>query len=80
MPSSIVFNMINVNSLNTNANIGIGENAQSSWDSHSKTNVGTGENIGVVCTANMVNIIYDNDFIDSPINDQDFKPAVTNQA
>ena len=30
--------------------------------------------------ANIVNFIYDNDFIDSPINDQDFKPAVNNQA
>ncbi|UJF34344.1 spore germination protein [Paenibacillus hexagrammi] len=80
MPSSIVFNMININSLNTNATIGIGENAQSSWDAHSKNNIASGENIGTVMVANTVNFIYDNDFIDAPINDQDFKPAITNQA
>ncbi|NRF90486.1 spore germination protein [Paenibacillus frigoriresistens] len=79
MPSSIVFNMINVNSINTNATIGIGENAQSSWDSHSKNNYGTGQWIGNTVSANIVNFIFDNDFIDAPINDQDFKPAVTNQ-
>ncbi|MCD1259454.1 spore germination protein [Paenibacillus athensensis] len=79
MPTSIVFNMINVNNLNTNATVGIGENAQSSWDSHSKNNYGYGENIGAAFTANVANVIYDNDFIDAPINDQDFKPAVNNQ-
>ncbi|NOU87781.1 hypothetical protein GC102_18690 [Paenibacillus sp. LMG 31460] len=80
VPSSIVFNMININNQNTNATIGIGENAQSSWDSHSKNNYGTGQWIGNSVSANIVNFIYDNDFIDSPINDQDFKPAVNNQA
>ncbi|MEW9699904.1 spore germination protein [Paenibacillus sp. SI8] len=79
MPSSIVFNMINVNSINTNASIGIGENAQSSWDSHSKNNYGTGQFIGNTISSNIVNLICDNDFIDAPINDQDFKPAVNNQ-
>ncbi|MCY9659435.1 spore germination protein [Paenibacillus chondroitinus] len=79
MPSSIVFNMINVNSQHRNASIGIGENAQSSWDSHSKNNFGSGEWIGYSITTNVFNVINDNDFIDSPINDQDFKPAVNNQ-
>lgn len=79
MPTSIVFNMINVNSINTNATIGIGENAQSSWDSHSKNNYGNGQVIGTSVYANLVNTVIDNDFIDAPINDQDFKPAVNNQ-
>ncbi|WNR43748.1 spore germination protein [Paenibacillus roseipurpureus] len=79
MPSSIVFNMININNQNTNATVGIGENAQSSWDSHSKNNYGTGEFIGNSISCNIVNLIFDNDFIDAPINDQDFKPAVNNQ-
>ncbi|MDD9268425.1 hypothetical protein ACFPES_15395 [Paenibacillus sp. GCM10023248] len=79
MPSSIVFNMINVNSQHRNATIGIGENAQSSWDSHSKNNFAFGENIGNSISVNVVNLLYDNDFIDSPISDQDFKPAVNNQ-
>ncbi|MFD0697858.1 spore germination protein [Paenibacillus sp. GCM10027628] len=79
MPSSIVFNMINVNSINTNATIGIGENAQSSWDSHSKNNYGNGQFIGNTISTNVVNFINDNDIIDAPINDQDFKPAVNNQ-
>lgn len=76
MPSSIVFNMININNQNTNATIGIGENAQSSWDSHSKNNYGTGEFIGNSISANIINFIFDNDFIDAPINDQDFKPQL----
>ncbi|SDP26962.1 Spore germination protein gerPA/gerPF [Paenibacillus sp. yr247] len=76
MPSSIVFNMINVNSINTNATIGIGENAQSSWDSHSKNNYAQGQSIGTSLSVNVFNFIIDNDFIDAPINDEDFKPAV----
>ncbi|MGG1550876.1 MULTISPECIES: spore germination protein [Paenibacillus] len=80
MPTSIVFNMINVNSQHRNATVGIGENAQSSWDSHSKNNFGTGEFIGGPSfQVNVINVLNDNDFIDSPIYDEDFKPALTNQ-
>lgn len=79
MPSSILFNSININNQQRNASVGIGENAQSSWDAHSKNNLGNGLFIGNSITINVWNFINDNDFIDAPINDQDFKPATTNQ-
>lgn len=67
---------INVNSLADNAIISIGRNKQSSWDAHGKANTGSGPYFGNSFTSGNANLITDNDLIDSPISDQDFKPTV----
>jgi hypothetical protein len=79
MAGNIVFNMINVNSLNRNAGVSIGENTQSSWDAHGKNNNGNGMLLGNFINLNNLIIINDNDIFDVPINDNDFKPATSAQ-
>ncbi|MDD4570541.1 MAG: spore germination protein [Tepidanaerobacteraceae bacterium] len=75
MTISILFNAINVLNMQTNSVVTIGENAQTGWDSHGKSNIGNGSFLGVsLNSANLVTII-DPDIIDAPINDQDVKPT-----
>lgn len=74
--TAINFNKIDALSLNTNSSISIGENSQMGWDSHGKSNVANGTFFGDSNTSGNVNIVVDNDLVDSPINDQDFKPAM----
>ncbi len=79
MAISIVFNMINVNSINTDAAISIGENNLGGWDTHSKNNYGNGSFYGNTFNTVNFNLLSDHDLIDSPINDQDIKPSTTLQ-
>ncbi|WP_052352744.1 hypothetical protein [Neobacillus dielmonensis] len=60
---------INVNSLDTNAAVSVGENLLNGWSAHSKRNQGTGRAAGISQHSNNTNILIDNDIIDSPIND-----------
>ena len=71
MTYSIIFNAINVNTLDTNATVSVGENAQSGWNSHAKNNFGNGMLFGINYTVGSVNNIVDNDVFDTPINDPD---------
>jgi hypothetical protein len=71
----IDFNEINVNALDTNATISVGDNSQNGWDTHSKNNFGQGTFYGNNLAPNNKNFISDNDLIDTPINDQDYKPS-----
>ncbi|NLZ53380.1 MAG: hypothetical protein GX892_09570 [Thermoanaerobacteraceae bacterium] len=79
MAVSIVFNMINVNSINTDAAISVGENNLGSWDTHSKNNYGNGAFYGNTLSPTNLNFVSDLDAIDSPVYDQDFKPNATIQ-
>jgi hypothetical protein len=74
--TDIDFKMINVNALDTNATISTGENVQNGWDTHSKNNFGQGTVYGNTISSNNINSISDNDIIDTPINDQDYKPSI----
>ena len=75
MAISILFNAINVITLQSHSLVAIGENEQGGWDNHSKNNIGSGSFNGIsFSTANLTTII-DPDVIDSPINDQDIKPG-----
>jgi hypothetical protein len=75
MSVNIIYNAINVNSLNTNSTVSIGQNAQTNWDSHNKNNYGNGSHSGIVNVLAPSNIIFDNDILDTPINDPDFVPT-----
>lgn len=79
MAIAINFITINVNSLNRNASIAVGENNQPAWMTHGKAIFGNCQVIGISFTANIVSNVIDCDLIDSPIFDQDFTPAVQNQ-
>lgn len=80
MAVSIVFGAINVNSINTDATVSIGENSQPNWDAQSKNNYGNGVLVGNVIVPNNIIFISDNDLVDSPINDPDIVPSVQNQS
>jgi hypothetical protein len=68
----VQFDNIVVNAMETNAGVFVGTNVQYGWSSHNKTNASmtgiSGESNEVVGN---VNIIYDNDFIDTSIDDRD---------
>jgi hypothetical protein len=77
---TINFISINVNTLDTDATISVGENNQGGWDAHSKNTFGSGMFFGNTFNSYNLNVIPDNDIIDAPINDQDIKPSVQNQS
>ncbi len=68
----IQFDSINVNVVSGNAGIFIGTNYQFCWNSHSKENSAFG---GISGHSNIVqqniNLLVDNDLIDTPIDDRD---------
>lgn len=77
---AINFAAINVNAMNRDATIAIGENNQAGWSAHNKSNFGNGLFFGINFTANQLNNILDNDVVDSPINDMDGIPSAQNQS
>ena len=81
MPDLIIFNFIAVNNLNTNAAVLIGDNAATGWDSNNKkqSSIGTITGAGNVVAANL-NLMNDNDVLDTPIIDNDIEAAATAQA
>lgn len=66
----IKFDQINVNALNRNATVAIGENQQSHWETFNKQNYGSGFHSGENVLGKNMNLIQDNDFIDAPITEQ----------
>jgi hypothetical protein len=72
---SILFNAINVVTVQSHSIVTVGENEQGGWDNHFKSNIGSGSFNGFsIISANFATII-DPDFVDAPINDQDIKPS-----
>jgi len=80
VPLEIKFDKIDVNALDTQSIIAVGNNSQSAWDSHSKDNQGLGTLYGRPSLSKNTNTIHDNDIIDAPINDQDIKPVFIRRA
>jgi len=76
---AINFAAINVNAMNRETTISIGENNQPGWSAHNKNNFGTGLLFGINMTANQLNNILDSDVVDSPIYDMDGIPSAQNQ-
>jgi Spore germination protein gerPA/gerPF len=71
---------INVNSLNTNAVVSVGENQLYGWSSHRKTNNGVGIQVGIFTNSLNYTIIVDNDLADAQMLDPDIIPGVQSQA
>lgn len=77
----VQFDRIVVNTMETNSGIFVGTNLQYGWSSHSKSNAafsGISGNDNEV-TRN-VNVIYDDDMIDTPIDDRDIILSGTQRA
>ncbi|UCZ53975.1 hypothetical protein LGQ02_04105 [Bacillus shivajii] len=67
-PKNIMFDSINVQSVSACSGIFIGENLQIEWGIEGKTNTAAGSMVGDCnIMAHVVNVIYDNDYIDSSI-------------
>jgi len=66
----INFQYITVQSVGQSSGIFIGRNNAIGWSAHSKNNQGLGTAKGKVMQS--VNLVYDNDLVDSPIDDRDF--------
>ncbi|WP_085524354.1 spore germination protein [Tuberibacillus sp. Marseille-P3662] len=80
MAVPISFNSINVNTLDTDSSISVGENQQNNWSAHSKNNFGNGMFFGWNVTSNSVNNVYDPDVADIPIHDGDVVSSSQGQA
>jgi hypothetical protein len=77
---NFLFNAINVNSMQSNAGVFMGQNTQTGWNSPTKQNngiFGTGQ--GNLYAGNF-HIISDNDGIDQPNADPDIQPSANAQA
>ena len=72
--------VININSQNTNASLGVGENQMSGWSAHRKTNNGVGLQIGMFLNTANWTLIVDPDVNDGNMIDPDLIPAVQGQA
>jgi hypothetical protein len=70
--SNVILNFGNivVNNINHTSGMFFGENYQFGWSAHFKAIHGFGETLGYLSTASVnVVAIYDNDYIDAPINE-----------
>lgn len=65
------FDQIMVNLLEKNSGIFIGTNLQYGWNSHNKTNASVNNILGDYNNLyENINVVYDNDFMDMPIEDR----------
>lgn len=73
MPGTVIFNTINVNGMETNAAVFVGENSASGWDSHNKNQTAAGFLFSGFGSLNALPwnlyIISDNDGLDTLILD-----------
>lgn len=65
----INFEALNINALNTNSAVVMGNNRLNDWRAHHKENKGFGNGTGVSIITDTVNAIDDRDIIDTPISD-----------
>lgn len=71
---AIQIGFMKVGAMQSDAGVFFGQNIQNGWDAHSKTNNAGGITAGDYNHIQaMMNLVYDPDVIDVPINDQDIK-------
>lgn len=71
-----IFNTIFVNGQETNSGVLVGQNNASNWASHNKNQSSIGFIFGAYNTFPYnFEILNDQDFIDTPINDPDIQPS-----
>lgn len=71
MPVSIVFNQILANTLNVNSTIANGQNYQADWSFQGKNVFAAGQQIGLAAFTGNLNVVFDNDVVDVPVNAQE---------
>lgn len=71
MPATIIFNQINVNSVKNNSTVATGQNSQIDWSTQGKSILGLGSAAGVIFTANNLNVINDQDVMDTYVNENE---------
>ncbi|WP_345241673.1 hypothetical protein [Pontibacillus salipaludis] len=75
---TIQFDSINVNSIHAGSGIFVGINAQNYWKTQSKENYALGMVVGHSNIIHYnINVIYDNDLIDTPFENTTVSPAST---
>ncbi|MGL4821333.1 MAG: hypothetical protein ACRC5C_15385 [Bacilli bacterium] len=80
MPVSIIFNQINVNSVEQTAGVNTGQNNNNEWSFQGKTNSGMSFFIGMNVCCNIVNMILDPDVIDLPVTQPEIiNPQISSQ-
>lgn len=80
MAVTFLFNSVVINSLQSNAGVFMGENAQTGWNSPTKENNGIfGPGQGNLYLGNL-DFINDVDGVDQPTNDPDIQPTSQAQA
>ncbi|MGL4523590.1 MAG: hypothetical protein ACRCWQ_13640 [Bacilli bacterium] len=80
MPVSIIFNQINVNSVEQTAGVNTGQNNCNEWSFQGKSNSGIGFINGMVICCNIVNMIIDPDVVDIPVTQPEIiNPQLSNQ-
>ncbi|TXK85068.1 hypothetical protein [Paenibacillus sp. N3.4] len=77
---SLAAGAINVNSLNRGSVINIGEVSLPGWNQNGKSNFGTGQLFGANVQACFVATVFDNDIVDSPINEVQPNASLQNQS
>jgi hypothetical protein len=61
---------INVNSLDSNAAVSVGDNLLNGWSAHGKRNDGTGRSAGITQNKSNTSVVIDNDLMDCQIYDK----------
>ncbi|MBM7584141.1 hypothetical protein JOC86_000678 [Bacillus pakistanensis] len=69
MPVSVVFNQINVNSVQIGSSVATGQNSINDWNTQGKSNLGNGIETGIIYKIGISNVIIDTDAIDSTISE-----------
>ncbi|MCP3738979.1 hypothetical protein [Rossellomorea sp. BNER] len=67
MPVSIVFNQINVNSVQFGSTVATGQNNLEDWNTQGKGNLGNGIETGIIYKIGISNVVIDTDGIDTSI-------------
>lgn len=65
----IQFRSIDVNAMNTNSTVAVGESNQAGWNSLGKNNMGDGRHNGINVMRGNANLVVDNDMIDAPMQE-----------
>ncbi|MFB5192625.1 hypothetical protein [Alicyclobacillus fastidiosus] len=80
MAIAITFNMVNINSMNTQVGVFVGNNNQLGWDANGKLVMGIGQIMGLNQAAPLGAYLYaDNDMVDQPVIENEIKNGNTLQ-
>lgn len=83
MAGTIIFNSINVNGLQTNSAVFVGETSAPSWSSHNKKQASTMTTLAAFGGNNLypgnLYLLSDNDIVDTVINDNDIQNTASKQ-